>query len=164
MFDRPVVDSSAFAREAGQLKGQVAIQDLDRLRDQVIEQAGRLDFELSGFVNARGKQALRLRVRGDLMLACQRCLGPLAFRLDSTREFELVPPEQALDDLAEEADEIEQMHAQPKLDVLSMVEDEAILSLPMAATHDAGSCEPLATGAQGAAESPFSKLSALKRQ
>jgi len=164
MFDRPVVDSVAFAREAGKLEGQVDVRDLVRLRDALFEHTGSLQYRLSGFVNGVGKPALALSVSGDVVLACQRCLGPLAFRLDSTREFELVPPGVELDDLAEEPDEVEQIHAEPKLDVVALAEDEAILSLPMVAAHDAGACEAVATQGATALESPFGKLSVLKRQ
>jgi uncharacterized protein len=164
MFDRPVVDSVAFAREAGTREGQVAIQDLARLRDTLSEQTGTLHYRLSGFTSVRGKPALRLSVTGDLVLVCQRCLGPLAFWLDSTREFDLIAPDVALDDLAEESEDIEQMHADPKLDVVALVEDEAILSLPMVSAHEPGVCETASMQGGAATESPFGKLSVLKRQ
>jgi len=164
MFDRPVVDSAAFAREAGKLEGQVAVRDLARLQDVLTEDTGTLAYRLSGFVNVRGKAVLRLSVAGALMLSCQRCLGPLAFRLDSTREFELVPQGEALDDLSEESEDVEQIHADPKLDVVALVEDEVILCLPMVAAHDAGTCTAAQVEGTAKAESPFGKLSVLKRQ
>ncbi len=163
MFDRPVVDSFAFAREAGALEGRVAVRALARLRDALDQDEGTLEYRLEGFINARAKPGLRLRVRAELGLACQRCLGRIAFSLDSDKEFELVASGVALGDLAEEADDFEQMYADAKLDVVALAEEEAILSLPMVATHEPGTCEAVLPQAP-AAESPFGKLSVLKRQ
>ncbi len=165
MFDRPVVDSVAFAREAGELRGETAVKILTRLHDALADDTGAISYRLSGFVNAREKPSLRLSVAGELKLVCQRCLGPLDFRLDSTREFELVAPGVPLGDPAEEADDVEQIYADPKLDVIGLIEDEVILGLPMVPSHQQGECRAVAAeGASAQADSPFSKLSALKRQ
>jgi uncharacterized protein len=164
MFDRPVVDSIAFAREAGKLEGRVAVRELLRLQDALFEDAGTLGYCLAGFINARGKPALRLLVSGELSLACQRCLGPMAWRLESRREFELVAPGEALEDLSAESDDVDQMHADAKLDVHALVEEEAILSLPMVAKHPQGACEAAPAQAATSTGSPFGKLSVLKRQ
>jgi uncharacterized protein len=165
MFDRPVVDSAAFAREAGQLEGQAPVAGLPRLQDAVADDTGVLRYAVAGFIDDRGKPALKLSVSGDLRLVCQRCLGPVEFRLDAERTFQLVPLDLPLGDPADEADDVEQIHADPKLDVVQLVEDEAILSLPMASSHAAGQCEAPQAGADDkAARSPFSKLSTLKRQ
>jgi uncharacterized protein len=165
MFDRPVVDSAAFAREAGQLRGQVPVASLTRLRDAVADDTGAVRYAVDGFIDDQGKPALKLSVSGDLRLVCQRCLGPVEFRLDSQRTFQLVPQDVPLGDPADEAEDVEQVHADPKLDVIGLVEDEAILSLPMASSHEAGQCEaPQAGAADAAQRSPFGKLSTLKRQ
>lgn len=165
MFDRPVVDSAAFAREVGQLRGQVPVASLTRLQDAVADDTGAVQYVVDGFIDDQGKPALKLSVSGDLRLVCQRCLGPVDFRLDSQRTFQLLPQDVSLGDPADEAEDVEQIHADPKLDVIQMVEDEAILSLPMATSHEAGQCEaPQAGVADAAQRSPFSKLSTLKRQ
>ena len=165
MFDRPVVDSVTFAREAEELSGETAVGNLTRLHDALADNTGAISYRLSGFVNAEEKPSLRLSVSGDLKLVCPRCLGPLDFRLDAEREFELVAQGTELSDPAEEADDVEQIYADAKLDVLGLIEDEVILSLPMVSSHPPGRCQAVAgTGSGAEADSPFGKLSALKRQ
>ncbi len=165
MFDRPIVDSVAFARGAEELSGETAVGDLTRLHDALADNTGAISYRLSGFVNADEKFSLRLSVSGDLKLICQRCLGPLDFRIDSEREFELVAQGMELSDPAEEADDVEQIYADPKLDVIVLIEDEVILSLPMVSSHEPGKCQAVAgTGSGEEADSPFGKLSTLKRQ
>ena len=165
MRDRVVVDSSAFAREAGELRGTLAIMDLPRLHDMLVDRSGEIAYYLAGAVNKDDIASLRLDIAAELLLTCQRCLGPVKFSLKATRQFELVPGTQALGDPAEELDDVERIHANAKLDVASLVEDEAILCLPMVAGHGVGECSsPLAQEAGNEMKSPFSSLAALKRQ
>ncbi len=165
MFDRAVVDSVAFARESGELRATVAVAALARLHDALFDQSGAIAYELAGHVDQEGKPSLRLALGGELVLRCQRCLGPVRFRFDAVRNFVLVPAGQALSDPADEAEDTEQLHADPKLDVIALVEDEVILGLPMVAGHEEGACAaPSPQAEAGKRESPFNALAVLKRQ
>jgi uncharacterized protein len=165
MWDRVVVDSVAFARDAGELRGTVAIAGLPRLHDVLFDQSGAITYSLTGAVNKDGIASLRLGIDAELMMSCQRCLGPVKFSLKSVRNFELVPEEQELGDPAEEPGDIERIHADAKLDVAALVEDEAILCLPMVAGHQPGECfSPVVVGGESEKKSPFSSLAAMKRQ
>lgn len=165
MNDPAVVDSAAFARNSGELHATIGLAQLARLRDALLDHSGEVTYALEGFVSSEQKPLLQLKVRGSLKLPCQRCLGPLDWELDTKRIFELVPQGQALSDPAEEAQEVEQIFADPKLDVICLVEDEIILSMPMAVRHEAGAC--IAPGrhiGSNGSESPFSILGGMKRQ
>jgi uncharacterized protein len=165
MFDRAVIDSVAFARESGELRATVSVTALARLQDALFDQSGTIAYELAGRVGQEGKPSLRLTLGGELVLRCQRCLGPVRFRFDAVRNFMLVPEGQALGDPADEAEDTEQLHADPKLDVIALVEDEVILGLPMIAGHEDGACvAPLPKAEAGMRESPFYALAGLKRQ
>ena len=165
MFDRAVVDSVAFARESGELRGTVEVAALTRLQDALFDQSGAIAYKLAGRVDQEGKPSLHLALGGELVLRCQRCLGPVRFRLDAVRTFLLVPADQALSDPADEAEDTEQLHADPKLDVIALVEDEVILDLPMVTRHTEGACvAPSPKLEAGKQESPFNVLAALKRQ
>ncbi len=165
MFDRAVVDSVAFARESGELRATVAVAALARLHDALFDQSGAIAYELAGRVDQEGKPSLRLALGGELVLRCQRCLGSVRFRFDAVRNFVLVPAGQALSDPADEAEDTEQLYAEPKLDVIALVEDEVILGLPMVAGHEEGACTaPLPKAEAGRWESPFNALADLKRQ
>ena len=165
MFDRAVVDSVAFARESGALRATVAVTELGRLHDALFEQSGAITYELAGRVDQDGKTSLRLALGGDLVLRCRRCLGPVKFRFDAVRNFVLVPATQALSDPADEAEDTEQLHAEPKLDVIALVEDEVILGLPISVGHEEGACETRSPKTEfDRRESPFGALAVLKRQ
>jgi len=165
MFDRAVVDSVAFARESGELRATVAVAALARLHDALFDQSGAIAYELAGRVDQEAKPSLRLTLGGELVLPCQRCLGAVRFRLEAVRNFVLVPAGRALSDPTDEAEDTEQLYADPKLDVIALVEDEVILGLPMVAGHEEGACAaPLPKAQAGRRESPFNALADLKRQ
>ncbi len=164
MWDRVAVDSVAFARDASELRGTVAIADLPRLHDVLFDQAGEITYSLTGAVDKDGMASLRLDTAAELLMTCQRCLGPVKFSLKSARNFVLVSQTEALGDPAEEPDDVERIHVDAKLDVAVLVEDETILCLPMVVGHESGECSPpLAASDESAKKSPFSSLAALKR-
>jgi len=143
----------------------VEVAALARLQDALFDQSGAIAYKLAGRVDQEGKPSLHLALGGELVLRCQRCLEPVRFRLDAVRTFLLVPADQALSDPADEAEDTEQLHADPKLDVIALVEDEVILDLPMVTRHTEGACvAPSPKLEAGKQESPFNVLAALKRQ
>jgi uncharacterized protein len=165
MWDRVAVDSMAFARDASRLRGTVAIAKLPRLHDVLFDQSGEIAYNLTGTVNKDGIASLRLDITAELLMICQRCLGPVQFTLKSVRNFELVAVAQELGDPAEESDDTERIHADANLDVIALIEDEAILCLPMVAGHRAGACSaPVVAGGESERKSPFNSLAVLKRQ
>ena len=165
MNDPAVVDSAAFARDAGELRGTIGLARLSRLHHALLDQSGEVAFALKGVLSPEQKPLLQLEVTGSLNLPCQRCLGQFNWKFESKRIFELVPPGQMLSDPADEAQEVEQIFADPKLDVIGLVEDEIILCMPMAVRHEAGACAvPGQRAESGKRESPFSVLTGIKRQ
>ncbi|MEO8158546.1 MAG: YceD family protein [Betaproteobacteria bacterium] len=146
------------------MRGTVAVADLSRLHDLLFDRRGEIAYTLTGTASKDGIATLRLDIAADLAMICQRCLGPVKFGLKSDRNFELVPQTQALGDPAEERDDVERIHANTNLDVGELVEDEAILCLPMVAVHQPGQCTTFVPLDESAKKSPFSILSTLKRQ
>ncbi|MCA1979239.1 MAG: YceD family protein [Thiobacillus sp.] len=100
---------------------------------------GELFCRVVGETDARGTMRLHLHVEGGLALVCQRCLGELRHTL--AIEHALV--------LARDAAELERLDADPdcdaipvenRLDLIALIEDEVLLSLPLAAMHAEGEC------------------------
>jgi uncharacterized protein len=163
MSGRPVVDSVEFARLGSTLKGEVPVAELSRLHDKLAQRSGTLLYQLSGSSGGDGRPRLFLKLSARLELICQRCLGPLQQDLDAQREFVLVRPGDPESDVADEAETVEHVPADPKLDVVNLVEEEALLQLPMSPRHPEGTCGLARPWADGAgAGSPFAALAALR--
>ena len=158
-----VIDSLEFARAGQTLRGNLPLPGLTRLKDSLVDTLGAVEFEVKGGQDARRRPIFILAVHGMLHLQCQRCLGVLEHPLRVLNTLLLVSAgESAAGDLDEE--DAEWVEASGNLDVVTLVEDEIILSLPYALRHEEGSCRQAgAAAADGAAASAFAKLAALKQ-
>lgn len=100
---------------------------------------GELFCRVGGRTDPRGGMALELFIHGEVELTCQRCLEDLKHAVGIERTVHL----------ARNEDELERLDALPagdailagdKLDLLALVEDEVLLSLPLAPMHAEGEC------------------------
>lgn len=124
--------------------------------------------DLTFFAAADGQPRLAMRLQATLMLPCQRCLQPFAWRLDETVELAL-----AADDEQVRSSEapMDAVVAGPEgLDLPTVLEDEIIAALPLAARHPDGAACAAALPVTEVQEDettpvrPFAGLSALLRQ
>jgi uncharacterized protein len=87
----------------------------------------------------------------------------MEYALASSRELVFVEPSGFVE-LAEEEADTDYLPAVDLLDVHELVEDEALLSLPMAPKHESGKCPGEGADATIApAPNPFAVLSTLKK-
>ncbi len=157
----PVIDPLEFARKGGLLEREVGLAELPRLIDVLSTTAGFLSVRLEGWRDEEGKSWLQLDVAGEPVLCCQRCLGGVKFPLHISSRLQLMAsgevwPDDDLDD-----DESDAIVAEEELAVLSLIEDEVLLALPIASRHE--KCEPPSASAIGHGSSPFAALAALKK-
>lgn len=160
MSQRIVIDSLAFAREAGSLQGELPIAGLTRVLDLLADSAGCLAYRVEGRMGARNRSQLWLKLDGALTLCCQRCLEGVEYPLEVRSLLEFVDDEEELTQEEIEDDSRDFLLSQKELDVMALIEDEIILALPTAPCHE--SCA-MPKASQGVAKvSPFSVLTGLK--
>ena len=160
-LDGTVIDSLEFARSGASLQRSVGFDAFSRLADLLVATDGALKIRVDGRRDAQGKSWLLLDIEGAPELRCQRCLGGVRHELRIKSRLQLVGPgeEWPDEDLADDsADAIE---AEKELAVLSLVEDEVLLALPIAPRHE--SCEVPTAKTAGNGSSPFAALAALKK-
>ena len=164
MSQQLVIDSLAFSSQGGSLTGQLPLSRCVRLADQLEQTDGELDFRVSGSIGAEGEPMLVLEVSGQLSLRCQRCLKPLDYRLEIVQEYELRKDldEGSLTQEDMEDDSRDFLEASRSLDVVSLIEDEVLLALPVVPRHDACDLPGQEHGPKAA--SPFGVLLAIKGQ
>lgn len=133
----PTIDSFELAQSGGHLEGEVAVAQLPRLADLVASTHGSVQYQISGLIDTDSFLAADLRLKARLQLICQRCNGPLEFKLDRTTRFRFVANEEELNALPIDDDENEAMVGSRSVNVRDWIEDEAILSLPLVPRHDA---------------------------
>ncbi len=156
-----VIHSVEFARDGGELSGVIPLKSMTRLSDQLASPDGQVEWHLTGGVDKIERPFLRLRVRADLELVCQRCLGTMPFRVDADTVLTQFPDEEKLDEAVVQEDELEGIVFEPELDVEMLVEDEVLLALPYSPRHE--TCGPAGGKPLGNAKpNPFAVLAQLK--
>ena len=156
MSQRIVINSLAFARDAGSLQGELLIASLARVLDMLVDSAGCLSYRIVGKMSSRNRPQLVLQLDGVLSVCCQRCLERIDYPLEVRRVLEFVKDEEELTQEEIEDDSLDFLPAQSEFDVFALIEDEVILDLPSAPRHE--SCALPDTG-QGTGDiSPFAVL------
>lgn len=161
-----VIDAFEFCRLKERRDGEIPVADLPRLAEESVDKAGSVRWVLQGGSDMRGHPQLNLVVSGSLNLMCQRCLTPFEFGIDSETTLVLAQDEGSADEIdALLADEsVEVIVGSHSFDVAQVIEDEALLTIPLSPKHDV--CPGLAVqeaASESAKESPFAVLKKLKQ-
>lgn len=160
-----VIDAFEFARQKERREGHVAVADLPRLSKESTGAFGQLKWTLTGSSDRLGNPQLTLSVAASVKPVCQRCLQ--AFELNVESESVLVL---AKDDA--DADRIEKMLDDDDIDVivgaremnlLDMIEDEALLALPLSPRHESCPQAAVPEAPKAVKPSPFAVLKDLKK-
>lgn len=152
------------ARERSQVTGVLAVAQLSRLADLLFDREGVVSYIVQGDTSAKGEPVLRIHLTVDLTVSCQRCLERLPLHLDIKRDLVLVAAAAGLDPLEDEDDDTDAIPSAGSLDLHDLLEQELVLSVPMAPRHPENACgiQPRASEI-GEPASQFSPLARLKR-
>ena len=166
MYARPFINSLDFARNGRRLGGEVQLAELPRILEMLENPQGILSYTIQGGVDMQGTYFLDLSVAGQCRMRCQRCLHGLdhPVRLDTRLLLRDQPSLDALDhkDAGGEEEDLDSILADAHLDVLDLLEEEILLSLPIAPKHEFGACKAAGGGNRHEERHPFEVLAKLK--
>ena len=160
------VDVFELARTGGDVAGRAALERLARLQPSLADVAGELAYALRGFVDERGRPAAELDFRGTVHLTCDRCGRPLPFALGGSARYYFVRTEDELARIPVDDTPDEPLLGAARFDLLELVEEEAILGLPISPRHadcEAGAMPAPALPDDAARPHPFAALARLSR-
>ena len=170
------LDLRSLARDAGELHGELALENLARLGqscepaladERLPPVAWSARAELRDIVGARAQLWLHLQAQAQVRLQCQRCLLPMREALSAQRSFLFVSDEAEAARLDEEMED-DVLVLPARLELAELVEDELILALPLVPRHEV-CAQPMSVDAQGSElpepkrPNPFAALEALRR-
>lgn len=150
------IDGLQFARSSGELRGRLGPADLPRMIESGCVDPS-LDYRLLGTVDSDLVARLRISARGELRMICQRCLGPVTVAVKIESDLRLAISRHEIESAVDEQDRVLAGKTMP---VAGLVEDEALLALPMVPRHER--CEAASDAADVPAPSPFAALGRLK--
>ncbi|MFA6121595.1 MAG: YceD family protein [Sideroxydans sp.] len=125
----------------------------------LLDSAGTLAYVVQGG-RTNDHNVLQVSLNGVVHLRCQRCLGDLEYPVEVSSRLKLASAEEL--DAVDDEDEDEYIEATSQLDVVGLVEDELLLSLPYAPRHADGVCSSVNEGLKQSAN-PFAVLAGLKK-
>ncbi len=161
-----VIDAFEFCRLKERRNGKIPTADLPRLAKETVDPSGILEWDLEGGKSLLGHSQLKLSVSGPVRLACQRCLQSLDFNIASESLLILAQDEAVADEIEEQLDDdlVDVIVGSNAMDLIVLIEDEALLSLPVSPRHDNCPDQGLAKAVKmPEKESPFSVLKSLKK-
>ena len=157
------VDSFEFCNQQQQLSGETPVAEFARLSGELANKAGTLDWTITGGRHAAGLPQLSLKVSGQVALVCQRCLSPLAHPLLSESTLVLAKNEADADEVEARLDDesLDVIAGSTTMDLMVLLEDEALLALPLSPKHAQCPGDAPTSGTEKA-ESPFAVLKKLR--
>lgn len=161
-----VIDAFEFCRRKERRNGEMPFSDLPRLASETVDPSGILRWSLEGGKNALGHPQLRLDVSGSIKLSCQRCLQPLDFSFTSQSVLILAQDEASADEIEAQLDDdsVEVIVGSSALELIALLEDEALLALPLSPKHEVCPTKGVLDAVKmPEKESPFSVLQSLKK-
>lgn len=164
MLNRILIDPQAFAMQEQVLADKVCLKDLDErtwLAD-IADTSVEIHYTISGGTDTWQRPFLDLAVSGSLLLNCQRCMQPTEFVLDEQVRIVLFHYESDLDEAMIANDELEGMVLENELDILTLVEDQILMALPISPKHKQCHNIDLDTVDQDK-PNPFAVLAGLKK-
>lgn len=156
-------------RNAWTTAGVYAPERVARVAESVVSVESNVEAALS-FAIDNQRLAVIIGHADEVTLRCQRCNQPFAHQVHTTFSFSPVVSDEQAEALPE-AYEAVYVDEFGEVDLLAMIEDEIILSLPIAPVHDPEHCEVSATEqvfgklpAEAEKLNPFSVLAGLKHK
>jgi uncharacterized protein len=168
--ERPLpkqVDVVRFAQQGAVLKGCLAVSELPRLVAVLSDATTILHPVLHFAVDEEGRRTANSRLQTQLSIVCQRCLKAMPYEVTSDVNVAFVTTDEQAKQLPAHLEPVMMPVDSSLVNLYDMLEDELLLSLPMAALHDhcegAGSVRSF--GEQdvkaSATERPFAALTTL---
>ena len=157
----PRIDGFEFAAAERVMRGAWPVGEFSRLRDELHDDSGVVEYEVLGGRDAHSRPCLVLRASATLQLTCRQCLGPVERALRTEATLLLAPSQEQVDAEPLRPDGPEWIVAQKEMGVRDLVEDELLLALPYAPRHE--NCPAQDRDAPGTRHTPFAGLRGMLR-
>jgi len=164
------IDAARTAQKRLDYVGVYAPEQVMRIAESVVSVDSDVQVALSFNIDNQRLAVIDGSADVAVTLTCQRCSQPFAHQVHTTFCFSPVVTDEQAEALPE-AYEAVYVDGFGEVDLLAMIEDEVILSLPIAPVHDNEHCEVSDTEqvfgklpSEVEKPNPFSVLASLKRK
>lgn len=160
-----VIDAFEFCRTNGNRDGVTPVAEMTRLAKETADATGEIAWKVEGGTSKHGFPQLRLSTQGPVQLVCQRCMQPFAHELASSTLLMLGKDDANADEIEQIIDDesIDVIVGAREMDMMYLVEDEALLALPHTPRHEECPDTSLLDALTSEVQSPFAGLKNLKK-
>ena len=148
-----ISDMAAFGRAGEVRSGSTQVSALERIADEATSDDP-VEWRVQGEVIARADApeyadhvGLRLHLHAALDVPCARCLEPRRSVFDIDRRFVVFDSDEAADEAPLDDDRFDPIVANREYDLAELLEDELLLAIDSAGTHE--TCPPEALARLG---------------
>lgn len=160
------LDPSRLGRRQSVVEGKWKVSDCSRIHDLLSHQEGEIEYRFS-FSRSSGKTKIESNLSGTVYMPCQRCFEPVEVELNTSGVQMVVFNEEDASTLPSDVDPV-LVDEQGEVALITLIEDEILLGLPIVARHEDRLCGPRLTKApsvnQTNTHKPFSDLATLINQ
>lgn len=122
------------------MTGQVTFLQMQRLLPSLQEHQGRFQVELNFDFDADQKVCVDLKLNGDLVLLCQRCLEKMPYSMALQVQLSPCHDEETASEIPDYYEPL--LLQEGSFNVVDMLEQEVLLALPLVPTHADENCLP----------------------
>ena len=144
-------------------EGDVDLEEVPRLAESLAEGGAQLHYRVVARLDKQRRKVVSCIIEGFVFLTCQSTLEDFRHAILVDERMVLVDSEEELPPIEEESDAEDYLVADGPVDVLDMVEDAILLSLPMV-PRKPGVGEAQKPQGEGPRHSPFAALASLKKR
>ena len=139
MFDPNEIDPQRFCKLAQTWEVDASLSQFPRLVPEFTH--GQLFCRISGRTDQHSGCVLRVEIRGEVGLTCQRCLSGLTHEVAIACDVYLAANEAELERRSSEVESgADVILRSAKMSLVELIEEEVLLGLPLAPMHPPGVC------------------------
>jgi uncharacterized protein len=133
MFPR-ILDPRKFAQKGVLLEGYISVRDMPRLSGLLLNDTSEINAALEFSINDQRLRTISGSAEGIVQVTCQRCLESVDYSLSAALNLGIVWDEEKANNLPKSIEAL--ILPEGVADIYGIIEDELLLSLPMATYHD----------------------------
>ena len=158
-----LVDPRRLAENRDDISGVLAIAELPRLAELLRDNSGSVQFELYFEKNEQDRVRIFGKFAAELIMECQRCLQAVEVNIAREISVVLISNENEAKSLSNDVEP--SLMTGKNLSLPLFFEDELLLAIPLAPSHDSRDChvaEQQQSGIKNDTHRPFEVLKDLK--
>lgn len=155
------IEPILLADQEESLTGQLQLEKMQRLQELVPGAADQVNFQLNFGRDSQGTAFIAGQFDVALKMHCQRCLNPVDISLKNSINIGIATSKMELQQLPDQYEPL--LLTDKKLSLITFIEEEILLAIPMVPAHDIEQCPAgnMVAKYKHRKESPFAKLKDL---